>query len=254
MTAIQRQSYLKWGDGKLGLIMFGIRSLALGVLVLAACGGPAGDAAGVRAGEQVATATLELAAPFTMPTDGVVPSQPFGTLEGHSKVTSDGAFSYDLRLRVPDGRAGLTPQVSLHYSSRAGNGAFGVGWSVPTLSRITRCKHTLSGDGKVAGLDFNTDYRFELNRYCLDGMPLLPTGETKPGTVVYSTERANFSRIIGVYQDSSNPAVAGDPLYFVVVTKDGQTIEYGVGSSVNNSRAEAKRWIRRASDAARPGA
>src|SRR5437762_2347232 len=57
-------------------------------------------------------------------TSGVTP----GVIEGGAfEVTADGAATYTLPLWVPAGRRGIQPELALHYHSRAGNGALGVG-------------------------------------------------------------------------------------------------------------------------------
>jgi len=48
-----------------------------------------------------------------------------------------GAFPYSYSLEVPTGRGGLTPKLSLNYSSGGPNGILGVGWDM-TMSYIQR--------------------------------------------------------------------------------------------------------------------
>ena len=50
-----------------------------------------------------------------------------------------GAAHFTVPIAVPAGRSGLTPELSLAYSTGTGNGPFGMGWqlSLPGVSRRT---------------------------------------------------------------------------------------------------------------------
>jgi hypothetical protein len=81
-------------------------------------------------------------------------------------------------LDVPAGRADM--QLALSYSSGGGNGILGVGWSLSGLSRISRCKQTLSSDGHVRGVhltDMSADATTS-DRFCLDGKKLIAIAGT----------------------------------------------------------------------------
>src|SRR4051812_2835889 len=64
-----------------------------------------------------------------IPAPLAVPAQPIvgavgsvGYLPGSWNVTPAGAFDYSIPLDVPAGRAGVQPQLSLHYDSGSGDG------------------------------------------------------------------------------------------------------------------------------------
>lgn len=60
------------------------------------------------------------------------PAAPFVGLA--SPITVDPLFAtanLTIGIEVPPGRKGLTPDLTLRYSSNAGNGPFGVGWNLP---------------------------------------------------------------------------------------------------------------------------
>src|SRR5215470_759309 len=59
----------------------------------------------------------------------IVPSSPVGKLPGGMSVGANGAATYALPIDVPNGRAGIEPNLVLTYSSRAENSLTGVGWS-----------------------------------------------------------------------------------------------------------------------------
>jgi hypothetical protein len=57
------------------------------------------------------------------PPGGLVGTTPnSGWTEGRFSVSHNGTAEYDVPLWVPDGRRGLQPGLSLHYSSQSGNG------------------------------------------------------------------------------------------------------------------------------------
>ena len=62
----------------------------------------------------------------------------------------------------PAGRGAVTPQLSLSYSSQAGNGLLGVGWSLGGLSTISWCGRTIAQDGYTDGGHFDGQGRREL--------------------------------------------------------------------------------------------
>lgn len=142
-------------------------------------------------------------------------------------VTPNGAASYSLAIRVPPGTAGMEPKLSLTYSSQAGDGHLGVGWSLAGLSAISRCPQTQAQDGARGGVNFDAG-----DRFCLDGQRLVATsGSYGASGTRYGTEREMFSQITSF-------GVAGTgPAYFVAKTKAGLTLEYG---NTADSRVEAQ--------------
>ena len=66
-----------------------------------------------------------------------LPSGP-GSIEGLGESfepqLNTGTSSHSIRLKVPPGRAGFAPDLTLAYNSGSGNGPFGLGWSVPLPS------------------------------------------------------------------------------------------------------------------------
>ncbi|MFO0696863.1 MAG: toxin TcdB middle/N-terminal domain-containing protein [Polyangiales bacterium] len=71
-----------------------------------------------------------------------IPSGP-GSIEGLGEAfepnANTGTSSYGVDVVVPPGVAGFVPSIGIHYSSGAGNGEVGIGWSVglPMLQRGT---------------------------------------------------------------------------------------------------------------------
>jgi len=96
----------------------------------------------------------------------VAAASPVGSLDGTPSVGADGAARYTIPLQVVPGRAGVEPSLALSFSSRAGNGELGVGWSVSGASQITPCGSAWRSDGAVR----------PFARLCLDGKLLVAVG------------------------------------------------------------------------------
>ena len=140
------------------------------------------------------------------------------TLPGDFTVGSTGAAQYSIPIEIPEGTAGVQPQLSLNYSSQAGQGILGQGWSIGGLSMITRCPTTLEQDGFIDGVDFDDN-----DRFCLDGQRLIVIqGQYGADGTEYRTEIDGFSQIHSYDSDGIN-----GPDYFIVKTKAGETMEYG---------------------------
>jgi hypothetical protein len=146
-----------------------------------------------------------------------------GTHTGHQfAVTEGGAATLTIPIQVPRGIGGLEPQLSLNYSSGAGNGLLGVGWTLSGPSAITRCGKTIPLDNERGAVTFA-----DSDRFCLDGQRLVSSTATTDSNygnadTVYWTERESFSRIkaVGAYA----PRV---PAGFKVETKSGLIMEFG---------------------------
>jgi RHS repeat-associated protein len=136
-----------------------------------------------------------------------------GKLNGTFSVTHDGAASYEIPIWVPPGRAGMTPRLALKYGSRTGNGELGVGWSLTgdSVSMITRCKRTVSQDGRAEAVAFK-----DSDALCLDGKRLVAIrGDYGSRNAEYRTEEDEFAKIV--------PVDGG----FEIRTKDGRILTYG---------------------------
>ncbi|MFE9259058.1 SpvB/TcaC N-terminal domain-containing protein [Streptomyces sp. NPDC006879] len=152
-----------------------------------------------------------------------------GYLPGSLNVSSTGTASYTVALKVPDGPGGLRPSLALAYSSGAGSGIAGVGWSISGLSGISRCGKTFATDGKQTGVHFrDADAGGEdADQYCLDGQRLVAVknkdgiqGAYGASDTEYRTEKETFTKIVSKDADASGPG------WFEVRTGDGHTREY----------------------------
>src|SRR5258706_13889011 len=151
-----------------------------------------------------------------------------GFTPGSFRVTQTGAGEYRIPIRVPPGIAGMEPKIALSYSSQAGNGLLGVGWTLQGLTFITHCPRTLAQDGVRGTVAYDAN-----DRYCLDGQRLILIAGASYGAdgAEYRTERDSFSKVISY-------GVAGNgPAWFRVWTKSGDILEYG---NTADSRIEAQ--------------
>lgn len=150
-----------------------------------------------------------------------------GRLAGSAGV-SGGSASYEISIAVPPGRRGMQPSVSLNYSSRAGNGIAGMGWSLSGLSSLHRCPQTLEQDGQIRAVQLDAN-----DRLCLDGQRLVATsgGYGASGTT-YGTEMESFARVTQLGGDLTSVAT-----YFKVERKSGEIAYYGnTGTGASSAR------------------
>jgi RHS repeat-associated protein len=151
----------------------------------------------------------------TLPQNVAVP----GSTPGELSVGADGSAVYNVPLFIPKGTAGMEPKLALVYSSRAGNGSLGLGWSIAGLSTITRGPATLAQDDVVRGPTYAED-----DQYYLDGKRLIPLGNNK-----YETEVRSFAQITKIGNEwemktKSNLTMRLKP----VLTRVGVTYAWGV--------------------------
>ena len=150
------------------------------------------------------------------------------------RVAESGAATYSIPLFAVSGTAGVTPQLSLNYSSQGGNGPVGMGWSLGGLSSLSRCRATresgdfivggLATDGNPAPVNFSA-----ADRYCLDGQRLLTSSNAVcpavPGMTAEGlfTEIQSYQRVCAYTPSGGAAGVA----FFTVERKDGSTSWYG---------------------------
>ena len=87
--------------------------------------------------------------------NGIVPTD-YGRIKGAFKVsTKTGNAEYSIPISAAGGFKGLSPNISLSYSSGGSNGIMGVGWSLGGYPVITRCGRNSSTD---VGDTFTEEY------------------------------------------------------------------------------------------------
>lgn len=148
-----------------------------------------------------------------------------GVTAGQFRVNESGAATYSVPIGTVAGTAGVAPEVALSYSSQAGSGPLGKGWSLSGMRAISRCRQTLMQDGESKPLTWTAS-----DRFCLDGQRLLVVSGSygAPGSV-YKTEIDTFVRVTAV------GGVVGRPDYFMLESKDGSKSLFG---GVGNHESE----------------
>jgi RHS repeat-associated protein len=160
-----------------------------------------------------------------------------GTLPGSFAVSRSGEATYSIPLTVIPGRAAMQPSLAVTYSSSAGDGFLGVGFSLAGISVITRCPQNLAQDHHIRAVKYD-----ENDPYCLDGARLVEVREQiasdGSGTREFRTFPDSFSKVVAHY--SAGQAPARGPDRFEVFARSGHVLEYG---SMSDSRAMAKDQI-----------
>ncbi|MEX2962187.1 FG-GAP-like repeat-containing protein [Microbulbifer sp. TYP-18] len=152
------------------------------------------------------------------PLDLTVPETQHANLTGKtetiSSVTAGGAASISVPLQLPEGSGGLAPELALNYSSQAGNGLMGFGWTMPGLSVIQNCYRTYVHDGSGS---VNSD---DKDRFCVDGQRLVAVSGTYGAlNSTYRTEINTFREYTLVNDSSGDTG-------FTVSSKDGKQATY----------------------------
>ncbi|WP_437528767.1 FG-GAP-like repeat-containing protein [Sorangium sp. So ce726] len=157
---------------------------------------------------------------ISLPETPIVAGADAGYLPGSGQVTPDGAYTYRLPIDVPPGR-GIEPRLALTYSSRAGDGWVGVGFSLSGLSSILRCHKTIAIDGVADGIDNDAT-----DAFCLDGQRLVSVrGAYGADGTEYRTEEESFTRVISY----GSPR----PVRFRAWLKDGRIRDYEQGGPLD---------------------
>ena len=142
-------------------------------------------------------------------------SRSVGNIPYTFNVNSNGSSAFTIPLSLPQGQAGMTPELNIVYNSLAGEGILGYGMNLSCISSITRCGKRNFYDGSNSAVLplIPNGYFFEL-----DGLRLIKD----PKTSLYLKEVDDFSRIENHY------SALGDLCqYFEVRQKDGTRLFYG---------------------------
>lgn len=142
-------------------------------------------------------------------------SQNFTDTKGELQISASGTANYTLPIAIPPSIKSVAPILNLNYSSGVRGGIAGQGWSINSISAISRIATRRDIDGFVDGVDFDAD-----DKLALDGQRLLLKTGTywAPGST-YETEYKSNTKI--------ELNVEGTTTYFIVTAPDGSRSWYG---------------------------
>ncbi|OOV20660.1 RHS repeat-associated core domain-containing protein [Flavobacterium sp. LM4] len=152
-------------------------------------------------------------------------SQNFTDTKGELQIAASGTATYTLPIATPPSIKNVAPIINLTYSSGVRGGIAGQGWSINSISAISRIATRRDIDGFVDGVDFDDN-----DKLSLDGQRLLiKTGTYWANGSTYETEYKSNTKI--------ELKVEGTVTYFIVTAPDGSRSWYGSkgGGSLQNS-------------------
>ncbi|MFB9109351.1 SpvB/TcaC N-terminal domain-containing protein, partial [Flavobacterium gyeonganense] len=152
-------------------------------------------------------------------------SQNFTDTKGELQIAASGTATYTLPIAMPPSIKNVAPIINLTYSSGVKGGIAGQGWSINSISAISRIATRRDIDGFVDGVDFDDN-----DKLSLDGQRLLiKTGSYWANGSTYETEYKSNTKI--------ELKIEGTATYFIVTAPDGSRSWYGSkgGGSLQNA-------------------
>ncbi|OOV29135.1 hypothetical protein BXU11_04210 [Flavobacterium sp. LM5] len=158
-------------------------------------------------------------------------SQNFTDTKGELQISGSGTATYSLPIALPPSIKNVAPVINLTYSSGVRGGIAGQGWSINSISSITRMSTRRDIDGFVDGVDFDSE-----DKLALDGQRLLIKSGTYWGNgSTYETEYKSNTKIEYVMQ--------GSMTFFIVTAPDGSRSWYGsTGNGTYQNAVSATAW------------
>ena len=148
-------------------------------------------------------------------------SQNFTDTKGELQISASGTATYTLPIAIPPSIKNVAPVINLCYSSGVRGGIAGQGWSINSISAISRVSTRRDIDGFVDGVDFDSD-----DKLSLDGQRLIiKTGSYWENGSTYETEYKSNTKI--------ELKIEGAVTYFIITAPDGSRSWYGSKGSGN---------------------
>ena len=158
-------------------------------------------------------------------------SQNFTDTKGELQISASGTATYKLPIATPPSIKNVAPIINLAYSSGVRGGIAGQGWSINSISTISRIATRRDIDGFVDTVDFDT-----YENLALDGQRLLIKGGAYwAAGSTYETEYKSNTKI--------ELKVEGTTTYFIVTAPDGSRSWYGsTGSGSLQNSVSLNAW------------
>ncbi|GEA11991.1 FG-GAP-like repeat-containing protein [Alteromonas sp. KUL49] len=150
-----------------------------------------------------------------------------GEIQATSSVDG-GAFKYSVPITLPPGRKGMSPSVSLNYSSQNGAGVAGFGWSLAGSGAIHRCADIYDLESSAVSVQYNL-----YDKLCINGERLLATS----GTYGYSGTKYQTERNPSFTVEQVGGHLNSDSVSFVVHYTNGNSAEYGSDANSRKKRS-----------------
>lgn len=158
--------------------------------------------------------------------------QNFTDTKGELQISNSGSAVYNLPIANPPSIKNVAPIINLTYSSGVRGGIAGQGWSINSISSISRIATRRDIDGFVDGVDFDDN-----DKLALDGQRLLiKTGEYWASGSTYETEYKSNTKI-------ELKIESGSSTFFIVTSPDGSRTWYGSkGSGTYQNAVSVNAW------------
>ncbi len=166
----------------------------------------------------------------------LVYSQSYHDTQGKLEISNSGQATYTLPIALPPSISSVGPTINLAYASGQNGGIAGQGWSINSISFISRIATRQDIDGFKDGVDFDDN-----DKLALEGQRLLiKTGAYWADGSTYETEVQSNTKI--------ELKGTGSAIYFIVTTPDGSRSWYGNYGGMNATDLSAY-YITRFEDA-----
>jgi len=179
---------------------------------------PSGGSLTIEIQNPIVTGSVVYATtPIDPETRNINTSYLVGTIDGTFATDPAGGAIYTIPIEVMPGINGITPSLSLTYSSNSGPGIAGYGWQIGGLSAISRGPQIYYNDGASRGVELDIN-----DRFYIDGQRLVTTsGNYGDASAIYETDNDIFTRVTPQTTDTYGPG------WFKAETKSGLIYEYG---------------------------